>query len=540
MKNSDFDFSNIREGSIVKGTVIRKTEGDIYVDIEYKAEGIIPSEETRRYKSYDEINDGDVIDVLIKRVEGKDGMVVLSKIIADKKRIFSAVKKAYKDGGAVSGKIVKKVKGGFIVDFGANVTSFLPMSHAKLLEGEPEGMEIPLKVIQLDEEKRNVVVSHKEYVSQKEKIEKEKRLRVFPLNEKTEAEIKSVSEAGINIVKDGCEGFIPKNEIAWKLSGDIPEEFSAGKKIQVLPVELPGKGAILSMKRIMPNPYKSFFQEHKQGDVIKVKIRDYKDDGACVCVNDEIDGFIHISEISYLRRIKNIPQILKKDEEIEARIIKADDEENMVYLSIKRLEEDPWPDLEQRYPVGARAVGVIGEIKEGEGVSVELEENLDAFVKAGDISWFGFNSISEAVRPGDKKEFKILGIDKDRNRIMLGLKQLTASPWSGFAAKYKEGSAMDVKVVDICDACVICEVVPGVAGRIPIKNKNRIKTKSGDIINARITKIDREAGKVYLASKDIEITEEKKQLDEYMKKHEHTFKMNDLINFGGEDNEEKK
>jgi len=476
------EIRNIREGKVVKGRVLKKNEGDIIVDIGYKSEGIVPKEETLRYTYYDEIKENDEIEVLVKRMDNGEGLVLLSKIIAEKKAVFSKVKESFQTAQPLDGKVVKAVKGGFIIDFGANVTAFLPLSHARVAAEEILNKVIPLKVIQLDEEKRNVVVSYKEASSEKSRK---------PAEENRPA----VSET----------------------------------------VKAPEKPApVDTVPAAAPAQVPAFAPGLKHGDRINVKVKRAAAEGLEVAVNSELDGFIQKHELSYFRRFTNPAEIYPEGSEIEAQVINIDKENRKVFLSVKRLDGNPWPEMEERYPVDARVFGTIKEIKEGEGAAVELEENIDAFVGKDDISWQGIDKISDILKPGDRKEFKIIAVDKVKFRIVLGLKALTNSPWASFVNIYKEGAVVDVKVSAIEEGCVICEVIEGITGRMSVKNSAKITCKRGDTIKAKIIKIDKEQKKVFLAGRDIEMTEEKKQLDDYMKSHEHSFKMNDLINLDKE------
>ncbi|MBN2754805.1 MAG: S1 RNA-binding domain-containing protein [Candidatus Goldbacteria bacterium] len=477
------EIRNIREGKVVKGKVIKKSDGDLFVDIGYKSEGIVPKEETSRYSYYEGINEGDEIEVLVKRMDNGEGVVLLSRIIAEKKAVFSKVKESFQKATPLDGKVVKAVKGGFIIDFGANVTAFLPLSHARVPAEEILNKLIPLKVIQLDEEKRNVVVSYKE--------------------------------------ASGNQNRKPAEDI--KASERQPET-------AVVKQEQPEAAEPEASAPVQQAQSPAFAAGYKPGDRINVKVNNITAEGLEVELTPELGGFIQKQELSYFRKINNPADVYSQGQEFEAQIINIDKDKNKVFLSIKRLEGNPWFDMEERYPVDARVFGTVAEIIEGEGIKIEMEENVDAFVGLDDISWQGFGKISEVIKVGDKKEFKILAVDKVKNRIVLGLKALTQSPWTSFANVYKEGTIVDVKVLSIEEGCVICEVIEGINGRMPVKNSSKITCKKGDVVKAKIIKVDKELKKVTLAGRDIEMTEEKKQLDDYMKSHEHSFKMNDLIN----------
>lgn len=539
MENGEYTFKDIREGAVIKGRIIRKSAGDVIVDIGYKTDGIIPAEETAKYSYYDSLEEGGEIDLFVKKADGPEGMVLLSKIVADKKVIFSRVKKAFKDGEALKGRVVKAVKGGFIIDFGANVTAFLPMSHSRSYGEDITGQEFDLKVIQLDEVKRNVVVSYRELVNQKAKDEEEKIKKAFPLNEKIALKIAIVQDAGIEVEREGIRAFIASSELAWKRLVDLKASFGEGQDIEALVTGIDGGRPVLSVKKLFDNPFGGFARTAKPGDRMKVKVCGILDEGMVVEINPQMDGFIHKNEISYYRRVKNIRDVYKEGDEIEAVVVKIDEAKGRVYFSIKRLDKNPWHSIEERYPVGARVIGTVSSVIEGEGVEVELEENFEAFVHVSNVSWNESAPIADTLKIGDRREFRIIGTDKTKYRILLGLKQMHASPWVSFAAKYKEGSAVDVKVVEIEDTAVICNITEGINGRITIKNKNKLSCKKGDVLKARILKIDRDAKKIFLISKDIEMTEEKKQIDDYIKSHEHGFKLDDIADFGKPANDGK-
>lgn len=532
MENTGFDFKDVREGAVVKGKVVRKSDGDLFLDINYKAEGLIPKEETVKYTYYDSVKEGDEMEVFVKRSESKEGFVILSKIIADKKEVFSRVKEASKDGKAIEGRVVKTVKGGYIIDFGANVTAFLPLSHAKTFGTDVQDRMIPLKIIQFDEEKRNIVVSHREYMNDVQKAEAEAVKSKFPVNEKIEVKVLEAKPEGVRIEREGVEGFIPLEELSWRRIEDTAVDFPVGTVLTAIVTGNEKGRAVLSVKRAKDNPYKQFMEEKKQGDHLTAKVKKILDEGMVVEIENDAEAFIHKSELSYLRRINSIAEVYKQGDTIETCVSKFDEAKGRIFLSVKRLDKNPWPAMDERYPAGARVVGTVKAVTEGEGANIELEENVEAFLGTEDISWFSFAKIEDVLKIGEKKEFRILEVDKNKQRLVLGLKQLLPAPWTSFLNKFKEGSFIDVKISEIEDAALVCGIVEGVSGRIPIKNRAKLTVKKGDMVKAKIMKIDKDAKKVTLAAGGIEITEEKKQIDDYMKTHEHSFKMNDVINFG--------
>ncbi len=540
MQDENISYQSIREGNVVKGKIIKKIDGKIYIDINYKTEGIIPIEETKRYDFYDKINEGDEIEVMIKNTDSQEGLVLLSKIAVDKRNVFSNIKKTFREKSYIKGKVIRSIKGGYIVDFGANITAFLPMSHTKFFTGDILNKEINLKIIQLDEIRKNIVVSYKDYFIEQQKKEIEEIKKIFPLNEKIKVFVKEIKENGILVTKENKEAFIPDFEIRWNIYERFAEKFKVGEETEAIVINnnLPDK-LLLSIKKLKENPYKKFIETNKPGEKIDVKIKEIMVDKIIVSISEEMVGIVPLTEISYLKRINNISDLYKIGEELKTVILKYDEQANIIFLSIKRCFENPWRKIEERYPVGARVIGSIKRIIEGHGVEVELEENIDAFVSIKDISWFNFNKIEEVVKTGEKKEFKILEIDKNKFRLILGLKQLTTNPWNSFLNKYKEGTLIDVKIQDFENAEMICQIIEGVNGKLPLKIKN-ISFKKGDIIKAKITKIDKENKKVFLTLPESEKTEEKKQLDEYIKTHEHSFKMNDIINFENVNKEDKK
>ncbi|MBP7792652.1 MAG: 30S ribosomal protein S1 [Candidatus Goldbacteria bacterium] len=526
------EFNNVlREGNVIKGKVVKKTEDQIYVDVGYKKEGIILKDEVLKYNYLQTVQLGDEIEVFVKRLDKNTETIILSKAMADRRNIFNQIRKAHKENVSIEATVIKMVKSGFIVDFGANVTGFLPMSHSKAYGRDLTGQKLPLKIITFEEDKKNVVVSYREYFDEKMKQEQEKINKNFPVGEKIRVKITDLKENGMEVTKEGFCIFIPLHEISYRRHINVAENFKIDDEIDAVVISTEKGDVRLSIKKSFPDPFEKFLKEKKHGDKVKIKIDEIDGDGAFVDVDGVVDGFLPTGEISYYKKINNAGTVFKKDDEMEAVIIKMDENQKLVIVSIKRLEKNPWYNIEERYPVGARVIGIIREISEREGVTVELEENFDAFMHVSNVSWFNFNQISDVLKPGDKKEFKILGYDKNKYRLLLGLKQLSQSPWSSFINKYKEGNLIDVKITEIEDNYINCQIVEGVFGRIFIKNKLKVKYKKGDVINVKITKIDREQKKVVLFAKDVEVTDEKKELDEYIKTHEHTFKMDDVANF---------
>ncbi|HDQ26577.1 MAG TPA: 30S ribosomal protein S1 [bacterium] len=540
MEKNEYSFRGIRDGSVVKGRVIRKQDGEVFFDIGYKSDGIIPAEEASRSGFYESAKEGDEMDVYVKRLDGHEGFTLLSRVIAEKKAVFAAVKKASRDGESINGRVIKAVKGGFIVDFGANVTAFLPMSHSKAYGGDITGKELPLKVIQLDEVKRNVVVSYKEHASEQMKKEEEVLKKTFTAGTKAIVKVAAVKENGIEAEKNGVRVFIPAQELSWKRIKNIGEEFPEGSETEVFVSAIDRGSAVLSVKKLKENPFEKFLANKKPGDRVKVKVKEFLSEGMIVEVESSLDGYIHCSELSYYRRIKNPAEVYREGDEIDACIVRMDETKNRMYLSVKRMEANPWHSIEERYPVGARVSGVIKRITEGEGADVELDENFDAYLHVSNIAWDESTPIASVLKEGDKREFKIIGIDKNKYRILVGLKQLVTSPWAAFAANQKEGNMVEAKIVEIEDSAVVCAIGEGITGRILIRDKNKLRCAKGDVISARITRMDKDAKRIILSAKDLEITEEKKEIDEYMKSHEHTIKLDDIVNFDNKGREEKK
>ncbi len=342
------DFNGIKEGTVIKGRVVRKSDGDVFVDINYKSEGIIPKDETIKYTYFDALKEGDEIEVYIKKIDGDEGNVLLSKIIVDKKIIFNNIRKAYKESGSIDGKVIKAIKGGYIVDFGANVTAFLPISHSKSYEGDAIGKVLPLKVIQIDEERRNVVVSYKEYMAAKQQAEEGKVKKLFPTGEKIQLTITEVKDNGLEAEKEGIKCFIPTHEISWARIHNLGEKFKAGDVVDVLVIGNERDRILLSMKKLTENPFVNFIKDKKPGDKIKVKIKEILNEGLLVELSPDLDGFVHISELSYLRRINNIGDFYKAGDEVGVVIVKIDEQESKIYLSVKRTEKNPWANMEER------------------------------------------------------------------------------------------------------------------------------------------------------------------------------------------------
>ncbi|MGD0566321.1 MAG: S1 RNA-binding domain-containing protein, partial [Candidatus Goldiibacteriota bacterium] len=327
----------------------------------------------------------------------------------------------------------------------------------------------------------------------------------------------------------------PMSELSWRLISKPEDEgYKEGDAIEVLVMNNEKGKVILSPKRLRDNPFKSFIENNKPGDRLDAKVGEILPEGIVVSVNEGLEGFIPSGELSYFRRINNASEIYKTGDIVKTCVLKIDEAKNRVILSIKRLEKNPWNNMEERYPVGARVFGTVKNIVEGDGADIELEENIDAYIHISNIFWNQPVTVAEALKPGEKKEFKIVDVDKSKYRIMVGLKQMHASPWSIFASKYKEGIYLDAKITEIDDTGVSVLLPEGIIGRITIKNRAKLRNNKGDVIKVKINKIEKELKKISITAKDLEATEEQKQLDDYMKSHDHSsFKLNDIINFDG-------
>jgi small subunit ribosomal protein S1 len=492
-------IQNVEEGEIVRGRVLAIDEKDVLVDIGFKSEGVIPLTE---FPDPSSIKVGDEIEVYLEKMENQDGLVVLSKQRADFVKVWDRVKEAAEKGEVVEGRLLRKIKGGVVVDlFG--VEAFLPGSQIALRPVQNVdallGQTYRFKIIKLNKRRRNIVVSRRVVLEEERATQKAAIMTELAKDQIREGQVKNITDFGAFVDLGGIDGLLHITDMSWGRVSHPSEVVSIGDKItvKVLSFDPERERISLGLKQLQPYPWENVDQRFSAGQRVKGKVVSITDYGAFVELEKGVEGLIYISEMSWTRHVRHPSKIVSIGDEVECVILKVDKDNEKISLSLKQTETDPWDNLDQKYPIGTRISGKVRNLTNF-GAFVELEEGIDGLVHISDMSWTKrVNHPSEVVKKGDKVDVEILNIDKDGRRISLGLKQTQTSPWPDLEEKYQPNALVSGKVVRVLDRGIIVDMDGEVEGFVPLSQLGIDNAKrpidhfrEGDELELRVTRVD--------------------------------------------------
>lgn len=507
-------FHSIEEGNIMKGKVIAIRQDGVIVDIGYKSEGFIPIDEF----SEDEIvtlKPGSDIEVYVENIEDAEGIVALSKERATRIKAWDFLEKAYKEGKTVEGKITGKTKGGFSVDI-SRVTAFLPGSQVDIKPVKDIdnliGKKLQFRVIKLNNKLSNVIVSRRAILEDELQKKKAETLKKLEEGKIMKGVVKNVTDYGIFVDLGGIDGLLHISDISWGRINHPSEFFSVGDEIEVLVLkyEKETEKVTLGYKQKKPDPWLLVDEKYPVNKRVSGKVVSITDYGAFIELEEGLEGLVHISEIDWLPRPKHPSKYLSVGETVEAIVLKVDKEERRLSLSIKQIKPSPWQLVAQRYSPGQKVSGKVKTITDF-GVFVGLPEGIDALIHISDLSWTKHvKHPSEILRKGQKIEAIILSMEPESEKMALSLKHLKPDPWlKEIPEKFKLGSEMKGKILNITDFGIFVELEDGVEGLIysseivKPSGENEDALKPGDEINVRIIKVDCEERKIGLSMRNL-------------------------------------
>jgi small subunit ribosomal protein S1 len=462
-------FRDIEENEIVTGTVVAIGPDEVLVDVGYKSEGTINRSE---FTDGEPINIGDKIDVYLEKKEDQDGVIVLSKEKADFFRAWDRVRDVYEAGGAIEGKIVSRVRGGFVVDIG--VKAFLPASQLDIRpvrDYDPYiGKAFPMKIIKVNKRRRNIVLSRKSLLLEEREGKRKKLLETIKKGVVLEGEVKNITDFGAFVDLDGLDGLLHITDLSWGRVNHPSEVVSIGQRLEVLVIDFdPETGRVsLSLKELQEDPWKYISRRYHEGDHVIGKVVSIVDYGAFVELESGVEGLVHISEMSWTHRIKHPSKIVNIGDEIGVVILKIDEQNKRISLGLRQTMPNPWDTIEDRYPPGAVIEGTIRNITDF-GAFVELEEGIDGLIHISDISWTKrVRHPSDVFKKGDKISAVVLTVDSVNRRISLGVKQLERDPWAEVEKNYPVGEHVTGDVVRITPYGAIVKLEEDIEGLLHI------------------------------------------------------------------------
>lgn len=513
-------LADIAEDKIITGRVLQINEKEVIVDVGFKSEGMIPAEE---FSDGEEVKIGDEIEVYLEKFENQEGLVVLSKKKADFLRVWDKIKNAFDSGEKVKGKLVRKIKGGVVVDL-MGVDAFLPGSQIDVRQ-VPDldtliGHLMEFKIIKLNKRRRNIVVSRRVVLEQEREVRKHELIKELEEGQVRDGIVKNITDFGAFVDLGGIDGLLHITDMSWGRVSHPSELVKLGEtiKVKILEFDRDRERISLGMKQLTPYPWEGVDDKYPVGSRVEGKVVSITDYGIFVELEKGVEGLIHISEMSWTRQIKHPSKIVALGDVVEAIVLKVDKEEEKISLGMKQTEDNPWDTLDERYPIGARVNGIVRNLTTF-GVFIELEEGIDGLVHISDMSWTKrVRHPSEIVKKGDEVEVVILNIDKENHRISLGLKQIEEDPWERIAEKHPVNSDTSGEVVRLLDRGLIVELPDDVEGFVPFSHLGRDDIakpsdafNEGDELKLKVIEIDPENRRIVLSVKEFFTSKEKEE-----------------------------
>ena len=509
-------FRDFREGSIVKGHVLEIRPREILVDIGYKSEGVIPASE---FDDMEDLQIGDEVEVLLERLEDDQGMVKLSKEKAAHKQNWDKIVKVFQGDGLIKGKVKAVVKGGLTVNIG--VEAFLPASQIDIVPPKDlqqfVGNTYDFKIVKVNDDRKNVVLSRRELIEQERAEKRQKFLDGVKIGSTVRGTVKNLTDFGAFIDLDGMDGLLHITDMTWGRLGHPSELLKVGQELEVavLDINKEKERVSLGLKQTQKNPWDKIEERFPIGTTVKGKITNLVPYGAFVELEEGVEGLIHVSELSWTKRITRPSDVLNVGQEVEAIVLGVNKEEQKISLGVRQLETNPWDEIEHRYMIGKTVHGKVRNMT-AYGAFVELEEGIDGMVHVSDLSWTRkINHPSETLKKGDDVEAVVIDIDKQNQRISLGIKQLEDDPWKIIDQRYKIGDLVKGKVTKLASFGAFVQLADDIDGLVHISqlSEDRVDKvkdilKIGQEVEARVIKVDRTERRIGLSVKAANYSDE--------------------------------
>ncbi|TLY26264.1 MAG: 30S ribosomal protein S1 [Nitrospirae bacterium] len=519
-------FKNLEEGTITEGRVVAVTKDKVVVDIGYKSEGMIPNDQFST-EELQNIKVGDRLQVYIEECEDVDGNLVLSKEKADKMKIWEELEKLFNDGKSIDGKIVARIKGGMMVDIG--VKAFLPGSQIDLhpvrdLDGLV-GRTFPLKIIKINHRRGNVVVSRRVLLEETRDSKRKTTLSTLKEGQLIQGVVKNITDYGAFIDLGGIDGLLHITDMSWGRVGHPSEMFNIGDKVEVSVLKYDREtGRIsLGLKQKSADPWTGVASKYAIGTRVRGRVVSLTDYGAFIELEPGVEGLVHVSVMSWTHEVRHPSRVVSIGDQVEAAVLNVDPASRKISLGMKQTAPNPWDMVEGKYAIGTRIEGKVKSLTDF-GAFVGLEEGIDGLIHISDMSWTKhIKHPSELFKKGQKVEAVVLRIDKEKERLSLGYKQLRNDPWDDeIPNRYAVGDVAVGKVSKVADFGIFVELDGGVEGLIHISEagvepqaKLEEKFKLQEEVTAKIIKVDREERKIALSLRDHQMDSDRRKVDEY-------------------------
>jgi len=533
----------VKPGGVVKGRVVGITSTHVLIDVGYKSEGGIPIQEFSDRHGNLQVKVGDEVDVFFDSPEGENGGIVLSRQRAENIKLWEEIEKAYNEGLGIEGHIVGKVKGGFRVDVG--VPGFLPGSHVDIRPSRNLdrfiGTTDRFVILKYNRARGNVVVSRRALLEKERDSLKKEILKVLEEGVILEGTVKNITGYGAFVDLGGIDGILHISDMSWGRINHPTEVVHVGEKLKVVVLKFdPEKERIsLGIKQLTPDPWHTVAEKYPLGSRVQGKVISLMDYGAFVELESGIEGLIHISEMSWTKKVSHPSKILQVGQTVEVVVLNVDPSHRRISLGLKQVMANPWESAKEKYPVGSVVKGPVRNITDF-GIFVGIEEGIDGLVHISDLHWSKkIKHPSELYKKGDLVEARVLGVNVENERFSLGIKQLTPDPWKVIAERYPAGSKVKGQVTSVPDFGVFVRIDEGVEGLIHVSqlsveriDKPSSLYKVGDEVEAEVINIDVNERKIGLSIRTLRKTEERQEMENYLKREKEggRFSFESLLN----------
>lgn len=494
----------IREGEVIKGKVVSLSQKEVLVDVGFKSEGIVS---VSQFSPID-LEVGKELDFFVESIEDDKGMIVLSRDKVVRIQGWDKIVHNSKEGDLTEGRIVKKVKGGFLVDV-MGIEGFLPASLSafkNVPDKDIMGKLFKFKILKINNLRRSIILSRREAIQKEKEETKGKLMQELKIGNIYPGTVKAITDFGAFVDLGGVDGLLHITDMSWSKISHPSEIVALGDKIEIMVLNLDKESGKVSLglKQRLPDPWQDIEAKYTPGLKIKGKVANILPYGVFVELEKGIEGLIHVSEVSWTKRINNLRDMFAVGDMVETQVLSVDKESRRISLSLKQLEQNPWLEAEAKYPVGTKVSGKIRGFTEY-GAFVELDSNLEGMIHVSDMSWTKrVAHPQDVLKKGQKVDIVVLSVDAQNRRIALGLKQLQPNPWAEIAVKYPLDTMLDTEVVNLTDFGVFVKIDEELEGLIyasEIDKETVSQLKAGDKIKVKVIKVDVEQAKIGLTAK---------------------------------------
>jgi small subunit ribosomal protein S1 len=512
----DRKMSNFAEGDIIRGRVLKVLGAEVVIDIGYKSEGVLPVHEVTGYDGKITVKPGDELDVFIERLENNSGYIVLSREKAERMLVWDRIEGAFKADEPIAGRVIERVKGGLAVDVGG-VKAFLPGS---LIDTKPvknldalRGHEYKFKIVSFDKKRNNVVLSRRAIVEVEQAAAKADTFSRLQEGQHTHGIVKNITDYGVFVDLGGVDGLLHITDVSWGRVNHPSEYFNVGDEIEVIVLKFDPTAERVSLgyKQKSQDPWTDVVQRYPLGSKVHGRVVSLTDYGAFIELEEGVEGLIHVSEMSWTKKVRNPSKLLAMGTEVDAVVTDVNVQNRRISLSLKALEQNPWDTIAERYPIGAVVTGKVRNLTDF-GAFVEVEDGIDGLIHISDMSWNRrLKHPNEVLKKGDAVQARVISVDGENQRLSLSIKEFLPNEWDNFAKSHNVGDELIGTIAKITDFGLFIRVADGVEGLAHISEISRDpKAKLdktfhvGEAVRTKVIKIDWTDKKIGLSTRDVE------------------------------------